>query len=94
MEAEAIRKEKEIWEIVNRERRKRKRINESLGWEEWKKNFMRLLGGVKDRVVRGNGSDIKGRDEEEEISREEIKRAIGKLKNGKAAGMDRIPNEV
>lgn len=39
-----LRREGEIWEIVNRKRRERKRINESIGWEEWKEHFMRLLG--------------------------------------------------
>lgn len=39
-------------------------------------------------MVREKGSEIRGRDEEDEISGEEIKRAIGKLKNGKATRMD------
>lgn len=55
---------------------------------------MRLLGGVEDRVLRGNRSDRRSGDEKEEISREEVKGVIDKLKNGKAAGIDEIPNEV
>lgn len=70
---------------MNKERRKKKRINEGIGWKE---HFMRSLGEVKDKVVREKGSEIKGRDEEDEINGEEIKRAIGKLKDGKATGMD------
>lgn len=40
------------WEIINRERKKKKGINEGIGMEEWKVHFMRLLGGVKRKVVR------------------------------------------
>lgn len=29
-----VRREEEVWKIVNRERRKRRRINEDIGWEE------------------------------------------------------------
>lgn len=72
------------------DRRKRKRINEGIGWME---HCMRLLGGVTDRMARG--SDKKGEDEKEEISGEKVKRVITKLKDGgKAAGLDGIPNKV
>jgi len=43
------RRESEAWEIVNRERRKRKRMNENIEMEEWKEHFIRLLGGVEGR---------------------------------------------
>lgn len=55
---------------------------------------MRLLGGVKERVIRGKGSNRRKEVEEERMSSAEIKRAIGKLKDGKAAEMDGIPNEM
>lgn len=29
-----MRRKGEVWEIVNKERRKRKRINDAIGWEE------------------------------------------------------------
>lgn len=32
--AEEVRREGDVWKIVNRERRRRKRVNESIGWEE------------------------------------------------------------
>jgi len=41
---ESVRREGEIWELVNRLRKKKKRINEDIKGEEWKKHFMRLLG--------------------------------------------------
>jgi len=61
---------------VNRERRKRKRVNLNIEMEEWKEHFMRL-GEVKGRVIRGVG-DRKG-GVERDIERVEIKRAIRRL---------------
>lgn len=40
-----VRREGEVWEIVNREKRGRKRISEGIGTEEWREYFT-LLGGV------------------------------------------------
>ncbi|EZA56065.1 hypothetical protein X777_03892 [Ooceraea biroi] len=62
--------------------------------EEWKEHFMRLLGGVEGRVVRGERRGEREKEEEKEISRTEIREIIGKLKDGKAVGGDGIPNEV
>lgn len=53
---------------------------------------MRLLGGVEHRVREGDGRVREGR--EKEISKEEIKEAIRKIKDGKAVGVDGIPGEV
>lgn len=93
--AEAKR-ESDVWEIVNRERRKRGRINEDIKLEEWKEYFARLLGGVEVRVMRGerDGGGRRQEEVEEEISKKEIKEALGKLKNGKAMGVDEIPGEA
>ncbi|KAL6419709.1 hypothetical protein ACFW04_013673 [Cataglyphis niger] len=61
--------------------------------EEWDGYFRNLLGGG-----RGQSSDRKeggGRiDEEESISRSEIKAVNGRLKDNKAVGTDGIPAEV
>jgi len=92
-EAKQVKKEKEVWEIVNRGRRKRRRVNKNIKEREWKDYFMRLLGGVEHRVVRGNW-DRRREDGEGEISKEEIRGAIRRLKDGKAAGYDGIPGEV
>lgn len=54
---------------------------------------MKLLGGVEGRVVRGRRVE-REQEEEAEIGREEIKVIIGKLKKGKATGVDGVPNEV
>lgn len=41
--AEKAKREGEIWEIVNRERKKAKRIDEGIERKVWKEYFMRLL---------------------------------------------------
>ncbi|XP_026827634.1 golgin subfamily A member 6-like protein 22 [Ooceraea biroi] len=87
-----VRGEKEVWEIINKDRNKRKRVNDGKVMEEWKEHFMRLLGEVEGRVVRG--MEGRGGDEEEEISRKEVTEVLQKLKEGKAVGEDGIPNEA
>ncbi|KMQ86086.1 hypothetical protein RF55_15041 [Lasius niger] len=46
-EAQEARTEGEMWQIVNKERKCWKGINEMIKMEEWKGHFMRLLGGWK-----------------------------------------------
>jgi len=36
-----------VWEVINRERKRRKRINEGFEMEEWKEYFMSLLEGIE-----------------------------------------------
>ena len=99
--AAEVKRETEVWEIVNGERKGRKGINEEIELEEWRRYFIKLLGGVEDRVVREEewkeGREEGGEEEEEreeEINRGEIREAIKKLKEGKASGIDEIPNEI
>lgn len=56
-------RESKVWEIVNRERR-RKKVNKNIDMEEWKEHFMRLLGGGggEGRVVKEDKSRVKGED--------------------------------
>lgn len=88
-----VKRENEVWEIVNRERRRGKRINEGIEMEEWREYFMRLMGGVEGKIVRGGREGV-GEDGKGEISREEIREAVSILKDGKASGMDGVPSEV
>lgn len=78
---------------MNRGRRKRRRVNENIEEREWKDYFMRLLGEVEHRVVRGNW-DRRREDGEGKMSKEEIRGMIRRLKDGKAGGYDGIPGEV
>jgi len=41
-------------------------VNEEIEMEEWKEYFMRLLGRVEKKVIRGNGGKG-GMEEEEEM---------------------------
>lgn len=52
-----------------------------------------MLGRVDHKVVRG-GRRERGGDLEENIGREEIRRVIGKLKDGKAVGIGGIPSKA
>ncbi|XP_071577594.1 uncharacterized protein [Temnothorax nylanderi] len=84
--------EGKVWELIGRVRKRRKRVNEEIKMEEWKEYFMELMGGMENRVVKGEGGG--NRHEEEEIELEEVRNVIRKLKTGKAIGSDGIPNEV
>jgi len=44
-----VRRDKDVWELINRERKKKRRINEGFEMEEWKEYFMSLLGGIERR---------------------------------------------
>jgi len=70
-------------------------VTEGIEMAEWKEHFMRLLGGVKGRVVKGGRERSReGEGNEEEISKEEVRRVVKELKEGKAAGVDGIPSEM
>lgn len=47
--ARKVKRKSEVWEIINRERKRRVRINDGIGMEKWKEYFMRLLGGRKEK---------------------------------------------
>lgn len=79
---------------MNRERRERRKVNEGIKIDEWREYFMTLLGGVKGKVVRGYRDRREEGNGEEGIGREEFKRAMGRLRNEKAAGIDGIPGEA
>lgn len=56
---------------------------------------MKMLEGVKGRVILGNsGGREEGREEEEELSLEEIRETLKKIKVGKASERDEIPEET
>ncbi|XP_071572354.1 uncharacterized protein [Temnothorax nylanderi] len=91
-EIEEARTEGEVWKLIGRARKRRKRVNEEIKQEEWKEYFMELMGGMENRVVKGEGDG--NRQEEEEIELEEVRNVIKKLKTGKAIGNDGILNEA
>ncbi|KMQ85710.1 hypothetical protein RF55_15573 [Lasius niger] len=87
--------ENKVWELINRERRKRKGVDEGIQVEEWKEHFMGLLGGVEERVMRGQerrGRREKEQDIEWEEDDKQIKRTINKL--DLKAAFDTVDREV
>ena len=92
--AREARTEGQVWEVVRKERRKGKGgMGEGIEMEEWNRYFRDLLGGVESRVVMGGNRREKGK-EEDRIERGEIRRAIERIKERKAVGVDGIPGEV
>ncbi|XP_029164823.1 uncharacterized protein LOC114936023 [Nylanderia fulva] len=88
------RTEGQVWEVVRRERGKGKGgMGEGIEMEEWNRYFRDLLGGVESRVIMGGRRTEKERGEDQ-IEKEEIRRAIGRIKERKAVGVDGIPGEV
>lgn len=88
------RRKNEVWKIVNRERRRVRKVDEGIRREEWEEYFMGLLGDVWNRVVREYERGSMVEDRKEDINRREMKRTIRRLKDGKAAGIDGLPEEV
>ncbi|XP_077273093.1 uncharacterized protein LOC143903409 [Temnothorax americanus] len=84
--------EGKVWELISRVRKKRKRINEKIKMKEWREYFMELMGGMENKVLKGEGR--RNRQKEEKIELEEVRNVIKKLKAGKAIGNDGIPNEA
>lgn len=41
-----------VWEIINRDRKRRKKANEEIEMKKWKEYFARLLSEVEGTVIR------------------------------------------
>lgn len=52
-EVEKAETDGQIWQVVNKERKKRRGINWGIGMGEWEEYFKGLLGGVENKVVWG-----------------------------------------
>ena len=52
-ELEGVRTEGQVWKVLKRERKRRRRVNEGIKMEIWEEHFKGLLGGVEWRVKRG-----------------------------------------
>lgn len=91
-----LQKESDIWKFINKKRKKREWTDNNIGKGEWRKHFMQLLKGTEGLEVREEGGEEEknGTQEREEITEEEIRRAVKKMKNRKAAGIDGIPMEA
>ncbi|XP_071577333.1 uncharacterized protein [Temnothorax nylanderi] len=96
-----ITNETEIWKYIKKERGGREKPDNSIGEEQWKRHFMELLEGRDTREKNKEPKEqqeevLKGSIEEstDDITEEEVGRAIARLKKKKAAGEDGIKNEA
>lgn len=78
---------------VNRERKRRIKVNEGIGMKDQDKHFRDLLEGVGWRVLWSSGRK-KEKDEKEDIKREKLREVIKKLNDGKGWGEGGILNKV
>ncbi|KAL0125013.1 hypothetical protein PUN28_004268 [Cardiocondyla obscurior] len=79
--------------VDKRDRKKLGEGEEGIEIKKWKTYFGRILGGVEQRVAKGRREE-KTEGVEKKIKKEEIARALRRLKNGKAIGGDTIPGKV
>lgn len=54
-EMREIRTKGQVWEVVGRERKRQKRVNEDISMEEWDGLFRSLLAQVEGRIVEWGG---------------------------------------
>jgi len=59
-----VRSEAQVWEIINREKKRRKGVNKELEMKEGKEYFMSLLEGVECKVESREKRSKRGRNSE------------------------------
>lgn len=69
-------------------------INEETEMRDWEEYFRNLLDGVERRMFMREKRKEGEEEGEEDISREEVRSVIEKLKKWKAMGIDGVSNEV
>jgi len=102
----SLKNEAEIWDFINRRRRKKVRKEAKVAQEDWRKYFMELLGGEEEartekEGVPGSWSVLVGSGEQEErgakmerLAEEDIMEAVKRMRLKKAASIDGIPMEA
>lgn len=88
-----IRNETEIWKYINSDRKKSSGAGGKIEIEEWSDYFrLQLEGDWERKIINFNTEEETSI--EEEITTEEVQLQIKRLKKKKAAGEDRLQNEV
>lgn len=59
--AKEVRTQKQVWKVINRQRRRKVEVNKEIRMEEWDKYFRRLLGGLEREGGEGGGEGRGGR---------------------------------
>jgi len=94
-----IKDRNEVFKYVKKQRQTRENPDEEIGEEEWIGHFMRQLDGEDSIQDQGEKQEERGEEGNRReggliISKEEIGKAITRLKKKKAAGEDNIRNEA
>lgn len=84
---------KTFWKEVGGKRR-REAVDKSIPKEQWREHFRKQYVVKEDREEEGEWREEKPKEEIEEITIEEIRETIRRLKNKKAPGHDGITNEA
>jgi len=93
-EIEKIKTEAQAWKFIKKGRKRKVGVSKEIKVDEWVRHFMVTLGGVEGKIE-GRGEGFRReRDEMGELTEEEMRRELKKLKMGKAAGADGIKNEA
>jgi len=82
-----------VWKYIRKESGKQRVMDENIGKEEWRRDFMGLLEGMKGRKESQTRKE-RGQRVMEDITREEVDEAINRLKKKKAPGEDGLKNEI
>lgn len=87
-----IKSEADAWKYINKYRKKKtERISEKINIEEWKDHFVELLDDTQEKAVwqiesEEREDNKKGKEEIEDITKEELIETLKKLKKAKAPG--------
>lgn len=84
---EVARTEREVWEVEIETERRGKECMKRLSWRNRRSILRTCWGGVDERVVKGMGRKMR-ENEEAEITMEEIRKTVGRVKDGKAVEVD------
>ena len=91
-ELKSITNEREAWEHINKNRKTKTKICESIKMEEWKNYFQELLHGSP-QAPKIKNVQRNCKEEDVKVTHEDVMGQIKKLKKGKSAGSDEIKNE-
>lgn len=87
------RTEGQVWKVINKERGRKREIDERIKMKEWEKCFKKQLEGVEWKMIGGSQRE-KGEEEEQSLQKEEVIRVIKRLSDKKAMEVHGIPSEI
>lgn len=104
LELRNLKNSNEVWEYINKKRKRKEDITNRITKEEWKYHFLKLLDGKEEEEKEGQSMENteEGREEMkrkekdigQDIEEEEIITAMKRMKMKKAPGIEGIPMEA